>query len=181
METTEIKSDKSTLNQVGLRQGIILGLILIIYSLVMFVTDWQFTYRWLGWGPWLIVIVALAWTMSEFKKQNNGFMTYSQGLGLGSLTTIVAAIVSSGFSILYMTVIDPNFNERILEMIRIQMIEQNPDFSDQQLDLAMSYVQWGFKPEVMFFTGIITTFLLGFLASLIIAAFMQKKPSDPFA
>lgn len=168
-----------SLNSFALRQGLFLGLFLVIYQIITQFLDIALNPN-VGYISYLVIIGTLVWSMLEFRKENDGYMSYSQGLGLGTILSAVGAAISSGFSIFYMTVIDPGFKDRMLNMMRTRMEEQNPPVPDEQIDLIIKTTEWMFHPLPLFFMGVIFFVIFGFFLSLIISIFISKSKPNPF-
>jgi uncharacterized membrane protein len=109
--------------------------------------------------------------MREFKEQNGGYMTYGQGLGVGTLTSAVAGLLSSLISTFYIKFVDPTVLQRTMDEQRIQMEERG--MSDAQIDQAMKIAESMTGFSFLFATLAIVFF--GFILSLIIAAILKRE------
>lgn len=160
---------------VGVKGGIYTGLIFIIYTLLTYITEWEglqtantlFTLISLGIGIWL--------THKAFKDQGNGFMSYSQGLGLGTVLGLIAGLLNGLVAVLYLTFIDSSFMERQMDKVIIQFEEQG--MTDAQIEQSMQFMEYTMNPIAIFFMSIIFTAIFAFLVSLVVAAF--TKNNDP--
>jgi hypothetical protein len=83
---------KITTTQVGFRYGIIYGLTSIAISLITIIADLQqnFAITLLN----IFVLVAfLVIPMRYFKSQNEGFMSFGQGMGIGSIVSALSNFI----------------------------------------------------------------------------------------
>ena len=110
-------NDQPSTARTALKWGAILGLVLMAITLVMYLTDQAtnplFTGLTLG-G----MVAVLILSMRDYRTLNGGYMSYSEGLGIGALLSAVAGILSSAFSTFYNVVIDPTVQQRAMEKAR---------------------------------------------------------------
>jgi hypothetical protein len=168
--------------RVALKYGLLTGLGLIILYMIMNLSGLSFTDN-KGIGiinslATLLIIpcIGIVLAMKDFRAQNSGFMSYGQGLGLGTLVGGVAGAVSSAFTTLYNAFIDPTAIPRTLEMQRQALEDQNLD--DAQIDQAMVMTEKMLAPSVAIPVTIVMLVFLCFIYSLIISAIMKKEQNE---
>lgn len=166
-----IMEDKVTISQVGLRYGIIIGLIMIVYSMILQFTG-QVANNWLASVSYIFLIVAIVLAHKAFKEGGDGFMSIGQGLGIGTLISIVAGVLSTIFSYIYVKFID----DSMLSLIQEKQIEamEKQGLDDAQIEQAMEMAGKFSSPEVLFGIGIIVFIFFGFILSLIVSLFTKK-------
>lgn len=152
---------------VGIRYGLITGLASVILSLILNMTGLeQSPAKWLS----LVVLIAgIAMAHKYFKQHNNGFMGYSQGLGIGSVLSGVTGVLSGIFSYIYVNLIDPEFIARTMEKARADM-EAKGNLSDEQIEQGIAMAGKFTNGPFMLIGAILGTLLFGFILSLIISA-----------
>jgi hypothetical protein len=74
-----------------------------------------------------------------------------------------------------MAFIEPDFVNQSIEIAREQMMTQNPDMTQEQMDMAMGITEKMMTPTIMAAMGIIFTLFLGFIVSLISGLFMKEN------
>ena len=163
--------------RLALKWGVILGVALIIYSLILYLTDNVGNNK-LGWISFIISIGGLVLAMRDYRTLNGGFMSYGEGLSIGTLTSGVSGLLSSLFSVFYTTVIDTGVMERMVDRTRDQLEESG--LSDDQIDQQIKFVEMFQSPGLTFAFGVIGAVIFGFLLSLIIAAIMRLNKATPF-
>ncbi|MBC7922513.1 MAG: DUF4199 domain-containing protein [Ferruginibacter sp.] len=171
METTT----KPSTAGIALKYGAIAALVSIIYGTIMQIAG-------LATDPAMTVVsfvvsvgiftAAIVYAMKDFKSQSGGYMSYGEGLGLGSLLSAVAGLISSAFSAIYIGFIDDSSMKKSMAMQRQAMEQQGQD--DAQIDQAMAMAERFTGPGFIFFFGFLASLFLGFILSLIIAAVMKK-------
>lgn len=164
--------NQPSVNAVAIKYGLITALVGIVYSLILNVLD-QFANQWLTSVSYLILIVGLVLAMKDFKTGNYGYMSYGQGLGLGSLLSAIFGLLSGIFSWVYTSFIDTGFMAKMQEIQRTKMLEQG--LGDEQIEAALSMAEKFQNPLTLIFGSMAVFLLIGFILSLIIAAIMKNK------
>ena len=163
----------TTSARVALKFGLITGVILMIHSVAIIVTE-QYMNSWLSTPIQLIVIsICMVLAMKEFKAGNDGYMSYGQGLGIGTLMGAVSGVLLSIYSYVYNEFIDPNLKTNILNKVREQFETQG--MSDDQIDSVMEISSRYSSPGFTFIGTVLWIIILGFLVSLIVSAFQKKE------
>jgi len=163
--------------RVALKWGAILGLVSIVYSLILFVTDMVGNSS-LGFISILLSAGGMILAMREFRTLNGGFMAYGQGLSVGTLTAGISGLLSSLFSVFYTTVIDTGVMERMVNTTRDKLEESG--LSDEQIEQQVKFIQMFQSPGLTFAFGVIGAVIFGFLLSLVISAIMKKEKANVF-
>ena len=171
----ETNSTPVTPTTIGLRYGLLTGLVSIIFSFILFVTHAdQSPVRWLA----LVILVgAMVMAHNAFKQANGGFMSYSQGLGIGAIMGGVSGVLTTAFNFLYMTFIDPEYMGRIMETTRAKM-EEKGGMSDEQIDQAIKMVQKFSSGGWMILFGVVGSVLFGFLIALVVSAITKNSKPE---
>ncbi|MES2797702.1 MAG: DUF4199 domain-containing protein [Bacteroidota bacterium] len=168
---------QTTTTQTALKWGAIIGTIGIIQSAIGFVFDFnptEGTYKWISLIIWIVItIVGLTMAMKSFKSENEGFMTYGQGLGIGALTGGVAGLLSGIFTYIYQSFIDPSFTEKMKEAQIMAMEERG--MSSEEIDRAMEMVSAFSSPSMTVVYSILGSILVYFLVSLVLAAIQKNE------
>jgi hypothetical protein len=165
--------------RIALKYGLFIGLGLIIYYLITQLAG-------LATNPAIgmigmvisaaILIVGIVYAIKDFKSQNDGYMSYGQGLGLGSLASAVSGLISGVFSSIYVTFIDNSAMKQAMDMQRQKMEEQGMD--DAQIDQAMAMAEQFSGPGMILVFSILSMLFIGFILSLIISAVMKNERNE---
>jgi hypothetical protein len=110
-------------------------------------------------------------------KKLGGFITYGQGLGVGTLIGVFAGILFAFFTYVYIKFIDTSFIEKQLEIVQSKLLTQG--MSEDEVEKATEFSKKFMTPGVMFISSIFSYGLVAFIISLITAAIL-KKEKDPF-
>lgn len=157
--------------RVALKYGVITAVAVIVYSTIINVSGLAQN-RLLSSLSFLILIGGIIWAMKDYREQNGGFMTYGEGLGTGSLVAAIVGVLAATFTMFYMEFIDTTIMQQSLDQAREEMESRGLD--DAQIDQALAVSQKFMSPGIMFFMGVITYLIFGFIISLVVAAIMRK-------
>ena len=75
-------------------------------------------------------------------------------IGLG--VTIVGIVIALFYGWFQAIVLDPNQIEKATEFALSQLIEQNPEMTDEMISVSKEWIEWGSSPAIS------TAFALGF-------------------
>jgi len=132
--------------------------------------DWVWTVI-----SFIVFVVIVISAHKNYKDDRNGYMTFSQGFGIGFLISIISAFLTSLFTYIYFRFIDPDVFKQVLDQ-SIEMWEAR-GMENDQIEMASGFITPGFTSFMIF---MVYSFG-GLLISLIIPIFTQKENPDPFA
>jgi hypothetical protein len=164
--------EKTSTARVALKYGVLGSVVIMVYSTILNVSGLSQN-KVLSSLSFLLMLVAIVLAMKDFKEKNSGFMTYGEGLGLGSLTSAVMGLLTSAFTMFYIQFIDNTLLAQGLDQVREDMEKRGMD--DSQIEQAMELSQKFMSPGVVFVMGVFGYIVMGFIVSLIIAAIIRKE------
>lgn len=157
----------------NLVNGVILGLIGVVYSLLMYFLDLTFA-RWQAW-VWIVMqIVVLYFLVKSYRDTyRHGLLTFGQALGAGMVISLYNAIIAAIFMYLLYTVIDTNLMDKQLAFTEELM--QKRGVPEEAIEISMNMQKKILIPEVMAPFSIVGSMFYGLFMSLIIAAFVRRE------
>jgi hypothetical protein len=127
---------------------------------------------------YVVIIGFLVYAIMQYRDNvNNGFISYSASLKLGTTVAFFSSVIMAFYTFIYITYLNPEFFANVLSMTEQAMKESNPEISDQELDLGLSMTTKFMQPHWMMLLGVLGGTFMGFLFSLIISIFVKKE--DP--
>ncbi|GAB3526453.1 hypothetical protein GCM10027443_01550 [Pontibacter brevis] len=168
---TTIEKEPSVAS-VALKYGLLFGLIGVVFQAIIMVTDLGDN-RWVSSLAYAILIAGIVLGMKNYREQNLGYMSYGQGLGIGTLLGAVFGLMTGLFIWVYTEFVDTGYMARVMEKQRVEMLEQG--LTDEQVDAGMAMAENFQGPLTMILGGAVSTLIIGFLFSLIISAIMKKS------
>ncbi len=163
--------EKTTVSKIGLRYGIIAGLVLIIYSLILQLLGMA-TNKALGYITYVFLIVIVVLAHKAYKENGDGYMTLGQGLGIGMLISLISGVFSGIFSYIYLKFIDDSMIAQMMDMQIEAMEKQGLD--DKTIEQAMEMTEKFMTPELIPLFAVIGMLFFGFIISLIVSLFTKK-------
>jgi hypothetical protein len=161
-----------TTTAIAIRFGLINGLIGTVFSLVLFLTKLEQSE--LRWAGLLISIGCIYLAHTEFKKHNQGFLEYGQALGIGTILSLIAGIIQGVFTYVYVSFIDTEFTQRMLDTARSQM-EARGNMDDAQIDQAIEMTAKFASGGALLIFSVVGGAFFGFMLSLVIGAFTKNS------
>ena len=169
METQEISIKKIALNY-----GFYLALLSIGVSVIAYVTDHHLDRPWwVSALSTLVMVAIIVYGIKAYKYENNGFLSLGDALKVGLAISLIAGIIGAVYNYVFVTVIEPEFVSQMLDMTREQMVEQNPEMTQDQMDMALGISEKMMQPFIMSAIGIIATLFFGFIISLVSGLIMK--------
>lgn len=177
---------KPSLLQFTMTNGAVLGIVLIIVSVLLYIMDFMPTsigrialFAIINYG--IIIVFMVVGTKSYRNKILGGTITYGTAFLVGLLIVVFAAILSGFYTLIFTTLIDPGYMDRMYEGLMNWAYDfyANMGLPDSQIEVAMERFerqQANYTPLGNFFTGILASAGVGAVISLITSAFIKKNP-----
>jgi ABC-type multidrug transport system fused ATPase/permease subunit len=169
--------NKPSMLQHTMSWGAITGIILIVYSLILYLAHQTYN-QVLGLLSYILLIAGIIVGSIAYRdKILGGFISYKDAFLAGLLITIFAGILSSFFSFILIRFIDPGVIEQSIAQTEEKLI--NRGLSEDQIELAMEKSKEFIGSPLMVLVGLLSFAFIGTIISLITAAIV-KKESSPF-
>ncbi len=157
--------------------GAVLGLILILVALLSWVlgVDEQESMV-----PSIInnivIIGFLYYSILQFRdKMNNGFISYSESLKLGTTVAFFSSVIMAFYTFIYISYLNPDMLANIMYMTEQAVLESNPEISEEELDLALEMTGNFTQPHWLMIMGVLSGTFMGFFYSAIISFFVKNN------
>lgn len=162
--------------QFALIYGLILGTVGIAFSLMLYFMDLTYQQSWANSVVGIAILVAVVVIgVFQYKKANGGFLTLAQALKVGMGVALVGALISVVYTMIFTSVIEPEFWDKTFEASKAAMLE-NSKLTPEQVDATIAQQRqfyWMTYPFIL-----ITNIFLGFITALIAGLIMKKAPSE---
>ena len=157
----------------NLTNGLILGLIGIVYSLVIYFLNLSFN-KVQGYVFILLQIVIIYFLVKSYRDNFlHGFITYGQAFGAGVIIFLYYAIVMAIFTYILYTVIDTGLIDKQLAYTEEMMMKKG--LAQAKLDAGMAVQSKIMKPEILAPISIFGNMLWGIIISLVVGIFVRKE------
>jgi len=179
MENAVLNSQPNMV-KTSITYGLLIGVLLILILFVFYLFG-EITNVWASYVSYAVMFggIILA-TRARRNEELGGFITYSQALGLGTLTIFFSSLAVGIYVYIFYAFIDPAAINLLIEAAEIAILESTPNISDEELDSALSISQAFMKPGIMAISTTASYTFLGFVMSLITSIFLKKKNPELF-
>ncbi|WP_268223008.1 DUF4199 domain-containing protein [Sinomicrobium oceani] len=171
------ETQRPTTGKYALIYGLLTGAAGIAFSLMLHFMDMQYDQSASKQIiSTLILIAFIILAIYQFKRANLSFISLSEALKIGIGASAVAAIVTILYLLIYINAIEPDFHEKLAEVTRNGMREQNPALTTEQIDNAIAMQSkffWITYPVILVFN-----MFIGFVISLITGVILKKKAPE---
>jgi hypothetical protein len=170
--------EKVSVWKANLNNGLILGLIGIVYMLVMYFLDLSFN-KTQVYLFYLIQIIILFFLIKSYRDNYlHGYITYGQAVGAGVIIFLYYAVIAAIFTYILYAVIDTGLSAKQLEFMEEEMLKKN--LPQEAVDTAMKMQKKFIKPEIMAPVSILGNMITGGIMSLLASIFVRKE-GNPLA
>jgi len=157
----------------NLTNGLILGLIGIVYSLLMYFFNLTFN-KALGYILLLILIVALYFLVKSYRDNYlHGYITFGRAFGAGVIISLYFAIISAIFVYVLYKIIDPGLMDKSLAYAEETMTKK--EYSQEIIESGMKMQRKMMKPEIMSLFGFFVNMVYGAVMALLVGIFVRKE------
>ena len=123
---------------IALRNGILLGLASVAFTVLLYVTDFLYTDNTLlAIITWLINIaisvVFIVIAVEQYKKANEGFLSIGEAIKVGVLVAVIAGVIGAIYQVIYATIIDPDYYDKVVE-VAMKKMSAMANFNEEQLE-----------------------------------------------
>lgn len=164
-----------------IRYGLIGGLVFIVYSLIGNITG--MTSPGAGFGMLAVNLVIslgiyvgiMVLAIQRFRDQENGgFISFGKAFGIGLGAALIAGILSSAFTYIYVTAIDPSFFDTMID--ETSKLYERLGMSEEQIEQAMAQAKKSFTPMGLVRQALIGNVIMGAIVAAIVGAIMKRNP-----
>ena len=170
-----MEENKPKTGKIALTYGLILGAISVVFMLMLYSLDMHYQGGPMVMGVSIVITIAvIVIGMIQFKKANNGFMSFGQGLKVGVGIGLIGGIIGIIFNQVMSGLIDPQMMEKAMEYQRGMLLgttKMTPEQVDAQMEMAKKFS----TPSMQVVFGLVYSVVASFLFSLIHALLLKKS------
>lgn len=165
--------EKVSVWKANLTNGLILGLVGIVYSLILYFTDQFF-------NPaqqyiYVVILIGLLYFLLKSYRDNymHGQITYGQSVGAGVIMIFYSAIIGAIFIYILYTVIDSGLTEKQFAFLEEKLLTKG--LPQEAVDAGMAIQRKILIPEIMAPLSIFSSLFWGTIISLIVSIFIKRE------
>jgi len=173
------------MNNPGIKNGLFLGLSLIVYTLLIYLISPAFFLA--GWGfasifiSLLIYILFMVKTANEYRAMNNDYASFSEILVPAFICAFIGGVISTIFTYILSTYIDTELPQ-LLQDLQISQIEDAAWIPEEAKEAAIESIEEQNAMEPSFKSSMMAVLMgsvAGLLIALVIAAIKKNEhPND---
>jgi hypothetical protein len=172
------KNEKSLKARFVLNQGTYMGLALAAVYLFVHLVGMMDSFL-QNVLSWIVFIGFIHFSMVRYRENFlGGYLSYGQGVWMGTRMGMLAGIIIGAWMFLYMKVINPGFTEELI--VQMQETYLAMGMSENEVAQMEDLFTLVTNPVLMIFSGIFGVGFTALIFSLIIAIFQRRK-DDPFS
>lgn len=173
-------NQKTTPSLILLKWGAIGGLLSFIFTLITKYSgleeEFSETLGWVSTVATLIINVSILFlAVREVREENDGFMSYGQGLGSSALLGAIWGIIAGAFNYIYLQFIDQGVVQKQLDLARQKLEDQG--LTNSQIEDAEKITKMMMGPGVQFVIIVFFTILFMFFLGLIVSGILKREKS----
>ena len=161
-----------------LQYGALLGGISVVFGLMLFSLEMHYQNE----TSTTLVSIAItigviAFAQYSYRKDNEGFMSLSQGIKMGLGMAAISGLINVAYFLVLSNVLDPEMMNKALQMGMDQFLEQNPEASQDIINQVES-MQEKFSGPIMTSSFIIVLNLFSGLIISVITVSSSVKAAN---
>lgn len=168
----------------ALRFGFIGGLCFIVYGLILYMffsnpaeAGIMGSVYQMGVSTVLFTTIIVMAIKKHRDEDLGGYISFGRAFWTGFVTIIITRAIFALFSLLYTTVIHPDYAKEMQENLRT--LYERQGMSEQQIEQSLGFVQMFSNPLIGFGFLLVWAAISGAIVGAIVAAIMQKeKPAS---
>ncbi len=162
-----------------LNNGLYLGLVGVICHLVLYAAGSLLELNWINSVISLIaMIVLIVMGIKAYKLNNSGFISWGQGVKIGMGITMVSAVITVIYIMLFMNFIEPDFQQQALEFQKQAWVDAG--LTEEQVEASAAMTEKFQTPAISSAMMLGFSAFIGFIFSAIIAAIMKKSEEEQY-
>ncbi|MGB0896839.1 MAG: DUF4199 domain-containing protein [Flavobacteriaceae bacterium] len=171
-----MENNTNSTKNIALNYGLTLGFTTILISVITYIMDMPLETGWISGLLGIVVMIALiVLGIKKYKTGNGGFISLSQALKVGIAIALIGGIIGSIYQLVFLSYIDPEYLSRVQELQIEQALENNPEMSNEQIQMMREMGSKFSSPWISFAGALIGNLLFGFIFSLIGGLILKKN------
>lgn len=173
-----MENHSNSVSHMAMNYGLYTGLALILNSVIFYVMNSPFAQA-NSYISYAIIITGISLSMRTYRDNNmETGVTYGRALGLGTLQSLFASLIMAFFTFVLFKLVDKTLIDKLLTFTEEQYLRSG--MSENQVDTFIAMSKKFTTPLTYSLGQILGITIMGFLFSLILAIFFQKKSTNPF-
>lgn len=173
----QIPQEEMSIQKQGLRNGVVAGLICIIYTLLLYILGGELMFNfWMSMASYVIIIGVMVYTVQSYRKAHGNYVGFRTSFGGAFPVGIFGMLLPLVFAYILYAYIDPDLTMRLKEYTiktsidMLQWFNMPEEEIDKQLDIIK---EQDYSPNLL-------SYAKGYVGSLIFVALFASIVSLVF-
>ncbi len=168
-----MENQSAPIKPIAYKYGLYSALASILVLVIMYVGNMDKSWI-LSVSSIVVAILIYYFGIKEYKLSNANVLSIGKAIKVGLAIAVIGGIISAIYSYVHYEFIYPEFIEMQMETAQEQMIEQNPNMTQEQIDQAMNISSMFMSPGFFSIMSIVGSLFFGLIISLIIGLVMRS-------
>ena len=169
-----MENQSPSIKSIGFNYGIILALVSIIVLVIMYIGNIEKSWP-LSIGSMIATIIVFIYGIKAYKNANGNLLSVKEAIKVGLAIAVIGGIIAAIYSYIHYSMIYPEFIEMTKETSYQQMMERNPNMTDEQASQAMDMSSMFMTPAFFSLMSIIGSLFFGLIISIIAGLIMKQE------
>jgi len=159
-----------------LQYGSILGGISVVFGLMLYSLEMHYQNDTnVTIVSLVITIGVIAFAQFNYRTDNDGFMSLSQGIKIGLGMAAISGIINVLYFLVLSNIIDPEMMNKAIEVGMNEFLDQNPEASEELIEQVKDMQENFTGPLTSSSVMIIFSLLTGLVISLVTGLFLKRN------
>ncbi len=164
---------EKTFKSIATNYGLYLGGISILVLAIMYALSLEKSWAISG-ASVVLTILIFFYGIKSFKSFNEGYLTLGEAIKMGLAIAAIGGVIGAIYTYIHYSFIYPEFIENIRSQSLNQMLQSNPEITDEQIEKATQMTNIFSSPFSLATFSLIGNLVFGIIASLIIGLIIKK-------
>lgn len=161
--------------QYSIGLGAITAVVMIIYSLLMYILDLHLNTA-VAILQYVFLVAGMVWGILQYRKQIlHGYISYGKSFSVGFLVAFFAVIILSVYVFIFYMYIAPDAINDLKDLAMEKTMNSNPSITDEQLEQVMQMQAPFYKPWALSLIILVQMTVVSAIISLILSIFLKKE------
>ena len=168
-----MENQTAPIKPIAYTYGLYSALISIAVLIIMYVANLDKSWILSG-ASFVLGVLIFVYGIKAYKHSNANNLTLSQAIKVGLAIAVIGGLISAIYSYVHYEYIYPEFIEMQKETAYQQIIEQNPDLTQEQVNKSMEISSMFLNPGFFSLMSILGSLVFGLIVSLITGLIMKN-------
>ncbi len=169
-----METQKSSIKPIAYSYGLYLALVSIVVLVIMYVANLEKDWT-LSIASSVASVVVFVYGIKAYKHKSAGFLSLGEAIKVGLAIAVVGGLIAGIYAYIHYSFVYPEFIEIAKEQAHLQMTEQNPGMSADQVSKAMEINSIFMNPMFFSLSTVLGSLIFGLIVSLIAGLIMKKE------